>query len=76
MLPGVGGQGNQVTGGASGPSESKSAVTFGNLVSGGSGGFNPFAKPEDQLASQLLKPQTLVIIGAIIVAGLYFLKRK
>lgn len=80
MVPGVenfaGGQGNTF-GGAAGPATATGgAVSFGNIVSGGSGGFNPFANSGTaQSVSQLLQPQNLAMI-TIAVVGIVFLFKK
>lgn len=76
VLPGISTGGGGVSGATGGSQETNAAVRFGNFMSGGGGGFNPFADPADNIANQLLKPTTLLIVGVIIFGGLYLLKKK
>lgn len=77
MIPGISTGGGGVSGATGGSQETNAAVRFGNFLSGGGGGgFNPFADPADNLATQLLKPSTILIFGVLILGGLYLLKKK
>jgi hypothetical protein len=73
----AGGQGNTF-GGAAGPSGSDSGgFSFGNIVSGGSGGFNPFVTSNaGQVTGQLLTGSNLLIIGGLVLGGFYLWKKK
>jgi len=67
-------KGNSGTGGSLGDYQG-GAISFGNMVSGGSGGFNPFAKPS-AVQSVASNPLNLVIIGGVLVGAAWILKRK
>lgn len=75
MFPGLsdfaGGQGNTF-GGAAGPSSAQGGdANFGGFSSGGaSAGFNPF------VTQQAASPLNLVIVGAVILGGVWLLKKK
>ena len=71
----AGGEGNTF-GGAAGPSTAEGGnTTFGNVLSGGSGGFNPFASNGGGSA-QIMQPINLIILGAVILGGVWLLKKK
>lgn len=67
----AGAQGTTI-GGAAGPSEASGGNTsFGGFSSGGaSAGFNPF------VSQQSASPLNLVIVGAVILGGVWLLKKK
>jgi hypothetical protein len=67
-------EGNSGQGGSIGDYQG-GAISFGNITSGGTGGFNPFAKPGagPGFASN---PLNLVIIGGVVLGAAWLLKRK
>jgi len=64
-----------IQGGDAGPATSggDNSFTFGNINSGGSGGFNPFAT---STASQIANPQNLIILGVALVGVAWVMKKK
>lgn len=64
-----------IAGGNAGPAESggDNSFKFGNLVSGGSGGFNPFAASG---VERVLNPKNVAVFGVVVLGGIWMLKKK
>ncbi|MFK5947946.1 MAG: hypothetical protein QM500_04135 [Methylococcales bacterium] len=68
------GDGNSSAGGDAGDIKT-GAISFGNIVSGGAGGFNPFAK-QTALSGLTDNPVNMIILGGVILGGVWLFKKK
>ena len=81
MIPGItggafdfAGAAGTTFGGAAGPSTATGGnQSFGGIVSGSGGGFNPFASPG---AGQVMQPTSLIILGGFILGAAWILRKK
>jgi len=68
------GDGNSSSGGDAGDIKT-GAISFGNINSGGAGGFNPFAK-QTAFSGLTNNPINMIVLGGVVLGGIWLFKKK